>query len=59
MPIDEDKIIPEITFPPIPSVDNIDPELRTYLSELENMLRRALRGSLFMEKTLQDGILGN
>ncbi len=57
MATDEDKIIPEVIFPPIP--EDIDSELRVYLMELEKVLRRSLRGSMFLEDTLQTGILGN
>lgn len=57
MAVDEEKVIPEINFPILPK--NIDDEMREYLTELERVLRDALKGSLLLERTLQDGIFGN
>ena len=57
MATDEEKVVPEINFPKIP--DSVDDEMRDYLVELENVLRGALKGSLWLERTFQDGILGN
>jgi len=57
MAINENNIVPEISFPKKP--DNIDEEMRMYLNELERVLREALRGTLLLERTFQDGLFGN
>ncbi len=49
--------IREITFPKIP--DDISDSLKEYLMQLERTLRESLRGSIYIEKVLEDGIFGN
>ena len=50
--------IREINFPKIPSA-YISPELKAYLIELEHVIRDSLKGSIYIEKVLEDGIIGN
>lgn len=55
--LNEDNVIPEINFPVIPT--NIDSELAEYLVELELVLRDSLRGSSYLSRMFEDGIIGN
>lgn len=57
MAVDEEKVVPEISFPIIP--DNVDEKMRDYLTELERVLREALKGSLYLQRMFQDGHFGN
>ena len=50
-------IIRDITFPPIP--DGESEELKEYLRNFERLVRDSLKGSLYIEKVLEDGIIGN
>ncbi len=47
----------EIQFPTIP--DDASEEMKEYLRELERVLKESLVGSIYIEKVLADGILGN
>ena len=49
--------IPELQFPKIP--ESADEEMRSFLLEYERMLRDALKGSLYVNQTLENGIFGN
>ncbi len=49
--------ISELQFPKIP--ENANQEMRDYLLELERMLREALKGSLYVNQTFENGIFGN
>ncbi len=49
--------IREINFPIIP--DSASDEMKEYLTELQDVLRESLKGSLYIEQTLEDGIFGN
>jgi len=53
----KENIVPEMHFPRIPY--NIDNEMREYLSELERVLLESLKGSLWLSRTFEDGLLGN
>lgn len=46
-----------INFPKLP--EDIPDDLREYLIELERVLQSSLKGSMYMDKVLEDGILGN
>ena len=52
-----DVSLPSVNFPPPP--EEASQEMKDYLLELERVLGDALRGSIFINKTLEDGILGN
>ena len=49
--------IREINFPKIP--DDIPESLKEYLSDMEITLRDSLKGSIYIEKVLEDGVIGN
>ena len=49
--------IRQINFPTIPN--EVTPEMKQYLIELERVLQESLKGSIYIEKMLEDGILGN
>ena len=53
----EDLVIRRILFPAMPS--DIPESLQTYLRELERTLEDSLKGSMLLESTIEDGILGN
>ena len=50
-------IIRDVNFPQIP--ENIDEELKEYLINLESVLRDSLKGSMFIEQTLESGFIGD
>ena len=55
-----ENTIREIQFPKIPlASDKIPKELVDYLQQLENVLRTSLKGSMYIERMLEDGMLGN
>ncbi len=47
----------ELQFPKIP--ESAEEDMREYLLELERMLREALKGSLYINQTFENGIFGN
>ena len=49
--------IPELQFPKIP--ESADEDMRNYLLELERMLGEALKGSLYINQTFENGVFGN
>jgi len=49
--------IREIKFPNIP--DDTTDEIKQYLIELERTLRESLKGSIYIERLFEDGIIGN
>ncbi len=49
--------IPEIQFPEIP--ESADEDMRAYLLEMESLLRESLKGSLYVNQTLENGVFGN
>jgi len=53
----EEFNIREINFPIIP--DGESEELKDYLRKLERVLQESLKGSIYIEKVLEDGIIGN
>jgi len=55
--MNEDLIIRQVSFPIIP--DSIDDDMKEYLMALEAVLQDALKGSLLLEDTFEDGIIGN
>jgi len=55
--MDESLVIRKISFPKIP--DDASDSMKVYLRELEVVLEDALRGSLLLENTLEDGKIGN
>lgn len=57
MAADENKVVPEIQFPNIP--ESADEDMKKYLIEFETVIRGALKGSLWLERLFEDGILGN
>ncbi len=57
MSVDETTIVPEINFPVVP--EEASEEMKKYFTELEIVLREALKGSLWLSTVFEDGILGN
>jgi len=57
MDIDETRIVPEITFPVIP--DSTNEEMKSYLTELEIILKTGLRASMLFSTVFDEGKLGN
>ena len=50
-------MIRDINFPEIP--DSLDDELKEYLRNLTLVLRDSLKGSMYIEKTLESGYIGD
>ncbi len=46
-----------INFPTLPSDQS--EEMKDYISELEHILQDALKGSIYINTVLEDGIIGN
>ena len=53
----ESNHIDLINFPKRP--ENLDIEMLEYLRELERVLQEALVGSMYMNRVIEDGIIGN
>lgn len=54
---DETFIIRDVVLPLIP--EDIPESLKEYLIELEAVLTKDLRGSMYINKVLEDGYIGN
>ena len=57
MAVENTLHVPELQFPKIP--ESAEEDMREYLLELERMLREALKGSLYINQTFENGIFGN
>ncbi len=57
MAVENTLHVPELQFPEIP--ESANQEMRDYFLELERMLREALKGSLYINQTFENGVFGN
>ncbi len=49
--------VPALNYPKIP--ESADKDMRNYLLALEELLRDALKGSLYINQTFENGEFGN